>query len=223
MRMPDSDRVTFLASITQRKLQLLAYRAYFRDVIEKGNITESGAHAEALRPVVGDGGRGGTAVDVKQIVFPQHRHQLVHQRRVRRGLRALMIVHASDVWNGLQQTVHQSAHLTRGHAWPQLLRFRPLVAYGLHGQMQHDLIAPAMGLLGDLNRPRMIWQHRDGDRKLHRKDGVRGGAIVSQVIHDDGETSAFALRRWKCFARAGFHLLMKMHPVGYDASPAVRV
>src|SRR5712691_267870 len=113
MRMSDGYGFSLFARTAQGKLQLLAHRADFGDIVQEWHVAKSGADAQTLRLVVRDGGSGGSAVDVKELVLAQHRHQFVHQPGVRGRLRALMIVHAGHVGNALKPLIHECGHVAR--------------------------------------------------------------------------------------------------------------
>ena len=79
--------------------------------------------------VVGDGGRGGAAVDEEQAALAQRGHERFHQRRVGGGAGAFVIVHSHYVRNGVEHPGERRAHLLGVHAHAQfgLLR-RPTPA-----------------------------------------------------------------------------------------------
>jgi hypothetical protein len=58
--------------------------------------------------------------------------------------------------------------------------------------MQHHLVAAMVGRVGHFGGEREIWQHRNCDGKIQGEDGVGGGAVVADVVNDDGELGAFA-------------------------------
>jgi len=68
------ENIRIAAQSRRHGWSMLSHHRAFRDIIEKRNIAKSGAHAEALRRVIGNGGGSGTAVDVEELAIAQHRH-----------------------------------------------------------------------------------------------------------------------------------------------------
>ncbi len=86
MRMTNGDGFSLFLRATESQLELFAHRGNFGDIIEEGNIPETGAHSEALRGVVRDSRGGGSAVHVEEIPFLKNGHQLFHERGIGGGL-----------------------------------------------------------------------------------------------------------------------------------------
>ena len=107
MRMADGHGFPFFARTAQGQFELLAHRANLRDVIEKRNIAKRRGNARSLSRFVGHSRRRCAAVNVKEMMVAQHRHQLLHQSRIGSGFRALMIVDAHSAGNVRQKLTHE--------------------------------------------------------------------------------------------------------------------
>jgi len=188
MGMTDGDSFAFFLGVAQGELQLLANGRNLLDIIQKRDIAESAANAGVLRGVVGEGGGGGAAVNEEQVVLAQNGHEIGHQRAIGGGQRALVIVDADDVGNVLQHGAHGLGNLRGGHPGMKLLRFGHFVAQRLHGQMQHDLVAAAVGFFGDLAGIWVKGKEGKSERVRQGEDGVSRRAISAEIVENDGET-----------------------------------
>jgi hypothetical protein len=101
-----------------------------------------------------------------------------------------MIVDARDVGNVLHHLLKQHRDIVGGHAGMQFMGFRRLVADRLHGEMQHDFVAATMGFLGNVDGMGVIGQDRDGQGIRQSKYGVGSGAVVAQIVEDNGQPRA---------------------------------
>ena len=90
--------------------------------------------------------------------------------------------------------------------------------------MQHHLVAAALGFLGDFARERQVRQHGYCEREAECENGVRSGAVVAQVVDDDGEAriisagAAFAAAVRRRQMRAGGERGYDVNGVGADAA-----
>lgn len=187
MWVPDGDSFALFASAAQCQLQLLADGRNFWHIIEEWNIAEAGAHAEFLCRVKRHRGRCCAAIDVKEMAVAQHRHELGHEFGIGRSLRALMIVDAGHAGNILQESLDERGDLRRLHPRAQFLRFRVFVGNGLHGQMEKNLEAATLRFVGDLHGMFMIWQNRNRQWIVQRKDSVSGRAVATQIVKNNRE------------------------------------
>ncbi len=105
MRMTDGYRRTFCFGFVQGQLQLFAYRSCFGDIVEKRDVAEGGANAEALRGVVSNRGGCGAAIDVEKMAIAEDGHEFRHECRIGRGLRTLMIINSRHVGDILQELI----------------------------------------------------------------------------------------------------------------------
>jgi hypothetical protein len=186
--MADGDSLTLFLGVAKGELQVLANGRDLLDIIQKGNIAGSAANAGALRGVIGDRGGGGAAVDEEQVVLAQNGHEIGHQRAIGGGQGTLMVVDTDGVGDVLQHAAYDIGNLGRGHSGVELLRFGHFVAEGLHGQMQHDLIAAAVGFFRDLAGIGVIGKEGKSERIRKGEDGVGNRAIGAEIIENDGET-----------------------------------
>ena len=68
MRMAYGNRMTLFLSIPRGYFQLAVDRANILNIIEEGHVAESAGYMGSLRGVVGNGGRGGAAVDEEELM-----------------------------------------------------------------------------------------------------------------------------------------------------------
>ena len=186
--MADGDGLAFFLGVAQGELQLLANGRDLLDIIQKRNIAEGAGNAGVLRGVIGDRGGGGAAVDEEQVTLTQNDHEIGHQRAIGGGQGALMVVDTDSVGDVLQHGAHDLGNLRRGHSGVELLRFGHFIAERLHGQMQHDLIAAAVGFFRDLAGIGVIGEEGKSERVRKSEDGVGHRAIGAEIIENDGET-----------------------------------
>jgi hypothetical protein len=99
-----------------------------------------------------------------------------------------MVIDTDGVGNALQHGAHDLGDLRRGHSGVELLRFGQLVAEGLHGQMQHDLVAAAVGFFRDLAGIGVIGEEGKSERVRKGEDRVGSRAIGAEIVENDGET-----------------------------------
>ena len=185
--MADGDGLTLFVRVAQGELQLLANGRDLLDIIQKRNIAEGAGNAGVLRGVIGEGGGGGAAVNEEQVVLAQNGHEIGHQRAIGGGQGALMVVDTNGVGDVLQHAADDLGNLGRGHSRVELLRFGHFITEGLHGQMQHDLIAAAVGFFRDLAGIGVIGKEGKSERVRKGKDGVGNRAIAAEIIENDGE------------------------------------
>jgi hypothetical protein len=188
MRMADGDGLAFLLGVVERKLELLANRGKFLDIIEKRNIAVGAAQAGVLRGVIGDGSGGGAAVNEEEIALTKDGHKVGHERTVGRGTGALVVIDANCVGDVLQHPVNSLRDLKRSHPGVELLRFVDFIAEGLHGQMEHYLKTTAVSHFGDFAGVGISGKEGKSKRVRKGEDGIGGGTIVAHVVQDDGET-----------------------------------
>ena len=186
--MADGDGLAFFLGVAQSKLELLANRGNFLDIIEKRNIAVGAAKAGILRGVIGDGSGGGAAVNKEEIALTKDGHEVGHKWTVGRGTGALVVIDANRIGDVLQHSVHSLRDLKRSHSGVELLRFVDFIAEGLHGQMEHYLITAAVGLFGDFAGVGISGKEGKSERVRKGEDGIGGGTIVAHVVQDDGET-----------------------------------
>ena len=193
--MADGDGLALFLGFAQGELQLLANRRDLLDIIQKRNITVGAGNAGVLRGVIGEGGGGGAAVNEEQITLAQNGHEIGHQRAIGGGQGTLMVVDTDGVGDVLQHAADGVGDLRRGHSGVELLRFGHFIAEGLHGQMQHDLIAAAVGFLRDLAGIGVIGEEGKSERVRKGEDGVGDRAIVAEIVENDGETRSTGAHR----------------------------
>lgn len=106
-----------------------------------------------------------------------------------------MVVDTDGVGDVLQHAVHDIGNLGRGHSGVKLLRFGHVIAEGLHGQMQHDLVTAAVGFFRDLAGIGVIGEEGKSERVRKSEDGVGNRAIGAEVVENDGETRSTGAHR----------------------------
>ena len=195
MGMADGDGLALFLGVAQGELQLLANGGDLFHIIQKRDIAESAANAGALRSVVRDRGGGGAAVNEEQVARAQNGHEVGHQRTFGGGQGTLMVVDTDDVGDVLQHGAHHLGDLRRGHSGVELLRFGHFVAERLHGQMQHDLVAAAVGFFGDLAGIGVKGKERESERVRKGEDGFGSRAIGAEIVENDGETRSAGAHR----------------------------
>ena len=102
MRVSDGNAFAPLLRITNGQFKLFANCRDIANIIEKGNIAEGRRDPGRLRGLVGDCGGSGAAVDEKEIALAEQGHQFGHHAWVRGDERALMVIDAGDVRDGLE-------------------------------------------------------------------------------------------------------------------------
>jgi hypothetical protein len=186
--MADGDGLAPFLSVAQGELQLPADGGDLLHIIQKRNIAESATNAGVLRSIVSERGGGGAAVNEEQIAPTQNDHEVGHQWAIGGGQGALMVVDTDSIGDVLQHGADDLGNLGRGHSGVKLLRFGHFVAEGLHGQMQHDLVAAAVGFFRDLAGIRVKGEEGESERVRKGEDGVRSRAIGAEIVENDGET-----------------------------------
>jgi len=171
MRVSDGNAFTPLLGITNGQLKLLADCRDIANIIEKRDIAKGRGDACRLRRLVGDRGGSGAAVDEKEIALTKQGHQFGHHAWVRGNERALMVIDARDVRDGLEHFGECSRNFSGRHSRAELLGLRSFVGERLHGQVKHDLTAVAASLVRDGGRMRVVGEDREGERIMQREDG----------------------------------------------------
>jgi hypothetical protein len=192
--MTDGNGLAFFASILGGEFELTANRGNILDVIQEGNIPVGTWHPSSMGGVVGNRGGGGAAINEEKPVSKQERHQFVHQASVRSGERALMIVHPGSIGNGVEHGVQGVGDFPRRHAGTKFFDLRGFIANRLHGQMQHDLVATSVGVLGDIGGVGMIRQNRQGQRVMQSENARNRCSVSPDIIEDNGQASAWKRR-----------------------------
>ena len=186
VRMADGHGFLFFARLLNSKLDLAANRGDLLNIIEKRHIAESAGHTGGLGAIVGDGGRGGAAVNEEKMVGAEKGHKFGHEARIGSGERTLMIVDTDRRGHALEHGVQDRRDLRGRHARAKLLGFRDFVGERFHREMKHDLIAAATGLLGNLRGVGMIGEDGEGQGIAKREYGIHGGGVRGDVVEDDG-------------------------------------
>ena len=108
-----------------------------------------------------------------------------------------MVVHPGGVRHRLQHSRERCFHFLRIHSHAQFDLFRPRrFSLGFHRSVQQHLIAAAESFFRHFRGERQMRQHGNGEREGKREQRVGGGAVVSEIVDDDGEPrSAAALQR----------------------------
>ena len=210
VRMADGDGLSFLASILGRQLQLAANCADLPNIIEEGNVAKRARNLRGLGYVVGDGGGGGTAVDEKEMVIAEKRHEFGHESRVRGGERALMIVDTGDVRHIDQHGVQHRGNFRGRHAGAKLPGLRSLIGEGFHGEMEHDLVAAAMRFPGNLRGTKMIGKDGKSQRIVQGENGIDGGGITGNIVKNDGQARTCSDGMGRARRRAGSGRAVRM-------------
>jgi hypothetical protein len=203
MRVSDGDSFSLFASAAQSQLQLLADGRDFGHIVEEWDIPEAGANAEFLRRFKRHCSRRRTAIDVKEMVVAQDRHEFGHEPRIGGGLRTLVIIDANNAGNILQELPDEYGDLCRLHPRMQLLCFRVLIRNGLHRQMEQNLEAEAMCFFGNLDGMLVIRQNGNRQGVMKSKNGISGSAIASEIIENDGKAGSGRLTGWGVGHRPG--------------------
>jgi len=166
MRVADGNPFPAFLCVPDGPLDLLANGRDIANVIEKRNVSERRTDVSRLRRVVGDRGRGSTAVDKKEVALAKLRHQIGHDERVGGHERTLMIVDACRVRDRAQHLGERTRDFSGRHAFAELLRLGRLVADGFHRQVKHDLVTTLASLLGDLRRMRVVREDGESERVM---------------------------------------------------------
>lgn len=202
----DSDGLVLLPGFLESQLQLVANRAVFLNIIEKGNIAISAGNTGGLRPDVGNGGGSSAAIDEEKMMRAEQWHEFSHKLRIGRGEGALMVVDASGIRHRGEHGVQRRRDLRGGHAGAKLCCFWRLIGHGFHGEMKHDLISTAMAFLSDFRGAGVVGEHGEGERIVEGENRVYRGGIGGDVVEDDGEAGAGygGVGRTWCGRMAGF-------------------
>ena len=99
MRVADGDRRTIPKSVSGREIELSEDRFPGRPVVEE-HFARGRANARALGSVKRDGRGSRAAINEEKPSLPQRRHQDLHQFKVSRGTRTLVVVHSRYLWDG---------------------------------------------------------------------------------------------------------------------------
>ena len=102
MRVADRNAIASPFRITDGQLELLANCRDIANIIEERNIAEGGADVGRLCRVVRNCGGRSTAVDEKEVSLAKLGHQFGHHARVGSDERALVVVDARRVRDGLE-------------------------------------------------------------------------------------------------------------------------
>jgi hypothetical protein len=128
----------------------------------------------------------GPAVNEVQVAGTLQRlHQPAHGLRLLCEPAAHMVVYTRDMRHAIQAELKSCSDIGLFHPVVQSGRSEPAPGHGLHGQVQHDLLALEVGQLGD---PTTVGSHRE-HRVGHRGRECYGLAAeietVAEVVDDD--------------------------------------
>lgn len=187
MRMANGNGLFFFVCILEGEFQLTADCADLLNIIEKRHIAEGARNASSLSAIEGDGGGGGAAVDEEEMAMAENGHEFGHQLGIGSGERALMIVHPDGVGHGREHRVQGGGNLRGRHTGTQFLGFGGFVGQRFHGEMEHDLIAAATGLLRNLSRAGMVREDGKRQRVVEREDGISNGRVGGDIVKNNGK------------------------------------
>ena len=210
VRVSDGDGLAFFVGIFGGEIQMVPDGAVFLNIIEEGNVAESARYAGGLCCVEGDRGGGGAAVNEEKIVSAEKGHEPGHEARVGSGERALMIVDARGVGHAGQHGIQLRRDFGRRHAGTKFLGFAGFVGERFHGEMEHDLVAAAMSLLGNLRGAGMIGEDRERQRKVQSENGIDGRGIAGNIVENDSEARFRNRGARRMRGRAGFGSTVRM-------------
>ena len=183
IRMADGQRRALLADGAAELPKLAESVSRGFGVVQEDRAIERW-DSRAASDVEGYRVHAGAAVDKVHAAFSQRLHDGRHQRPIRRGARAHVVVRAARVRDRSHVRIHDSDDLIVRH--PNLdraiARHRPRSRFGLHGQVEHHFAAGAVGLLCGLPGVRQARQNRkrQGVGQLEQLAGRL--EILSQVI-----------------------------------------
>lgn len=188
MRVTDRNTLPLFLGIPNGQLDLLANGRDIANIIEKWNVAVERTDVSRLRSLIRNRGGSGATVDEKEIALAKLGHQFGHHARVGGEERALMVVDACRVRDGLEHLGQRTGDFRGRHALAEFPRLGSFVADGLHRQMKHDLIATATSLLGDVGGMGVVGEDRECERVRQRgKNGVGRGYISAKIIDDNRE------------------------------------
>jgi len=121
-----------------------------------------------------------------------------------------MIVDPHGVGHASQHGTQQGGDFSGRHARAKFLGFRSFVGEGLHGEMEHDLVAAPVGFLGNLRGTWMIGEDGEGQGIVQREDRVGGGGIACDIIENNSEARARSRGVSGMRSRMGFGSAIRM-------------
>jgi len=196
--MADGDGGAVAFGVAGGEFELLENGLGSFDVIEK-NFAESGADSGALGGIEGDGRGGSAAVDEEKIAAAERVHEFRHELGIGGSERAFVIVDADNVRNGREHLREEAIDLGGGHAEAKFDRLGFCgAAFELHGEMEHDLIAAAMGFAGDFRRVQLIGQNGKSEWIGQFEERGGSGFVAAHVVNDDGEAGSGGRRARSC-------------------------
>ena len=210
VRVSDGDGLAFFAGIFGGEIQMVPDGAVFLNIIEERNVAEGARYAGGLGCVISDRGGGGAAVNEEKIVSAKKRHEPGHEPRIGSGERALMIVDARGVGHAGQHGIQLRRDFSGRHAGAKFLGFAGFVSERFHGEMEHDLVAAAMSLLGNLRGAGMIGKNGEGQGIMQSENGVNSSGVGGDIVKNDNEARSRNSGARRMRGRTGFGSTVRM-------------
>src|SRR4030042_3217851 len=130
----------------------------------------------------------------------QFRKEDPHLLRILHQSGSHVVAHPFDV----RHCLYIFRELAKERLFIHLLKEGPLpgfhfwIVVGFHGEMEDDLPAPLVSLLGKLFRIRGEWQDGEGQRKIQIEELLRKAVFSPEIVDHNGDLrSKASLKRWR--------------------------
>ena len=183
--MADGNGFALFPGAVNGQFQLASNGAGFLHIIEERHVAEGARHAIVFSSVEGDCRRARAAIDEEKVALAKQGHKFGHERRIGSGERALVIVHADGMRNAAEHSTQIVCNLQRAHSHAQLLRLRRVIAHGLHGQVQHDLIAAPVSFFGYGGGVLVEGKHGERQRVVESEQLIDSRGIAAHIIENN--------------------------------------